>query len=86
MSLRSTPSVASQSNHRTWPMSAKLMNRNRPATRAERLHSPPLPFLFQRRWELINIGITHMPIKSLLDELVEAARHLWACLRDRLPT
>ncbi|OZF03957.1 integrase [Rhodococcus sp. 14-2496-1d] len=40
---------------------------------AERLHSPPLPFLFQRRWGLINIGITHMRIKSLLDELVEVA-------------
>ena len=40
---------------------------------AERLHSPPLPFLFQRRWGLINIGITHMRIKSLLEELVEAA-------------
>lgn len=39
---------------------------------AERLHSPPLPFLFQRRWGLHNIAITHMRVKELLDELVTA--------------
>jgi hypothetical protein len=40
---------------------------------SERLHSPPLPFLFQRRWGLHNIAITHMRVKELLDELVAAA-------------
>jgi integrase len=40
---------------------------------AERLHSPPLPFLFQRRWGLNNIAITHIRVKELLDELVAAA-------------
>jgi hypothetical protein len=40
---------------------------------AERLHTPALPFLFQRRWGLRNIAITHMRVKELLDELVEAS-------------
>jgi hypothetical protein len=41
---------------------------------AERLHSPALPFLFQRRWGLRDIAITHMRVKELLEELVTAAR------------
>lgn len=40
---------------------------------AERLHTPALPFLFQRRWGLRDIAITHMRVKELLTELVEAA-------------
>jgi hypothetical protein len=40
---------------------------------AERLHSPALPFLFQRRWGLRDIAITHMRVKELLTELVDAA-------------
>ncbi len=40
---------------------------------AERLHSPALPFLFQRRWGLQNIPINHMRVKDFLDELVTAA-------------
>jgi hypothetical protein len=40
---------------------------------AERLHSPALPFLFQRRWGLRTQAITHMRVKELLDELVTAA-------------
>ena len=40
---------------------------------AERLHSPPLPFLLQRRWGLNNIAMTHTRVKGLLDELVTAA-------------
>ncbi|MGN9912713.1 tyrosine-type recombinase/integrase [Phytohabitans sp. LJ34] len=40
---------------------------------AERLHSPPLPFLFQRRWGLNTIAVTHTRVKELLDELVAAA-------------
>lgn len=40
---------------------------------AERLHSPALPFLFQRRWGLRDIAITHMRVKELLIELVDAA-------------
>lgn len=40
---------------------------------AERLHSPPLPFLFQRRWGLRTQTITHGRVKQLLDGLVEAA-------------
>lgn len=40
---------------------------------AERLHSMPLPFLFQRRWGLNTIAITHGRVKELLDELVTAA-------------
>jgi len=41
---------------------------------AERLHSPALPFLFQRRWGVRDIAITHMRVKELLDELVTAAK------------
>lgn len=41
---------------------------------AERLHSPALPFLFQRRWGLRDIAITHMRVKELLEELVTAAK------------
>ncbi len=40
---------------------------------AERLHSPPLPFLFQRRWGVRDIVITHMRVTELLNELVAAA-------------
>lgn len=40
---------------------------------AERLHSPALPFLFQRRWGLRDIAITHMRVKEVLTELVDAA-------------
>lgn len=40
---------------------------------AERLHSPALPFLFQRRWGLRTHAITHERVKGLLDELVNAA-------------
>ena len=40
---------------------------------AERVHSPALPFLFQRRWGLRDYPITYMRVKELLDELVEAA-------------
>jgi integrase len=36
----------------------------------ERLHSPPLPFLFQRRWGLRQQTITHLRVKQLLDRLV----------------
>ena len=41
---------------------------------AERLHSPALPFLFQRRWGLRSQAVTHMRVKELLAELVVAAR------------
>ena len=41
---------------------------------AERLHSPPLPFLFQRRWGLRTVGISNMWVKECLDELVIAAK------------
>jgi integrase len=40
---------------------------------AERLHSPELPFLFQRPWGLRRQGMTHMRVKELLDRLVETA-------------
>lgn len=40
---------------------------------AERLHSPPLPFLFQRRWGLRDVAITHARVQELLTELVDAA-------------
>ena len=41
---------------------------------AERLHSPALPFLFQRRWGLRDTPITHMRVKQLLGELVAEAK------------
>lgn len=41
---------------------------------AERLHSRSLPFLFQRRWGVRNIALTHMRVKELLEELVAEAR------------
>ena len=41
---------------------------------AERTHSPPLPFLFQRRWGPNNIVINHQRVKDLLDQLVAAAK------------
>ncbi|MGB7979604.1 MAG: site-specific integrase [Candidatus Nanopelagicales bacterium] len=41
---------------------------------AERVHSAPLPFLFQRRWGLRDIAISHLYVKQLLDDLVEQAR------------
>jgi integrase len=34
---------------------------------AERLHSPPLPFLFQRPWGLSNVCFTNTRVKELLD-------------------
>lgn len=40
---------------------------------AERLHSPPLPVLFQRRWGLRDVAITHERVKEFLTELVDAA-------------
>ena len=40
---------------------------------AERLHSPELPFLFQRPWGLRQQAMTHMSIKELLDQLAETA-------------
>lgn len=40
---------------------------------AERVHTPELPFLFQRRWGLRSQAVTHMRVKELLDELVTAA-------------
>lgn len=39
----------------------------------ERLHTPELPFLFQRRWGLRDHYLTYSYVKGLLDELVEAA-------------
>lgn len=41
---------------------------------AERLHSPELPFLFQRRWGLKNIPITRERVKDVLGELLVAAK------------
>ncbi len=40
---------------------------------AERLHSPPLPFLFQRPWGLANHIITPHRVKLLLDRTASAA-------------
>ena len=40
---------------------------------AERLHSPPLPFLFQRRWGLRQQTLTNLRVKDLLDRLVTVA-------------
>jgi len=40
---------------------------------AERLHSPPLPFLFQRPWGLSNVGFTRLRVKQLLDATAAAA-------------
>ncbi len=40
---------------------------------AERLHSPPLPFLFQRPWGLANILLTTMRVKQLLDQTAAEA-------------
>ncbi|MGH2699617.1 MAG: site-specific integrase, partial [Actinomycetota bacterium] len=40
---------------------------------AERVHSPPLPFLFQRPWGLANHAITHGRVKELLDRTVISA-------------
>lgn len=39
----------------------------------ERLHSPPLPFLFQRPWGLSSHCFTHHYVRVLLDRLVAAA-------------
>ena len=39
----------------------------------ERLHSPPLPFLFQRPWGLSSHCFTHHYVRVLLDRLVTAA-------------
>ena len=39
----------------------------------ERLHSPALPFLFQRRWGVRDIAINHGYVKDLLGELLAAA-------------
>jgi integrase len=40
---------------------------------AERLHSPALPFLFQRPWGLSNTCFTPMRVKELLDATAAAA-------------
>jgi len=40
---------------------------------AERLHSPPLPFLFQRPWGLANICFNPLRVKELLDATATAA-------------
>lgn len=40
---------------------------------AERLHSPPLPFLFQRRWGLRQQVLTNNRVKQLLDRTVVLA-------------
>lgn len=40
---------------------------------AERLHSPPLPFLFQRIYGLANVMITPSAALSLLDRIVAAS-------------
>lgn len=40
---------------------------------AERLHSPPLPFLFQRPWGLSNVCFTQLRVKQLLDATAGAA-------------
>jgi integrase len=40
---------------------------------AERLHSPPLPFLFQRPWSLSNVCLTPLRVKQLLDATAETA-------------
>jgi hypothetical protein len=40
---------------------------------SERVHSPALPFLFQRRWGLRDTAINHLYVKHLLDELVTDA-------------
>jgi hypothetical protein len=40
---------------------------------AERLHSPPLPFLFQRPWGLSNVCFTHLRVKQHLDATATAA-------------
>jgi hypothetical protein len=40
---------------------------------AERLHSPPLPFLFQRPWGLSNHVLTPERVKKLLDRTVSAS-------------
>lgn len=40
---------------------------------AERLHSPPLPFLFQRPWGLSNICFTPLRVKQHLDATAETA-------------
>jgi hypothetical protein len=40
---------------------------------AERLHSPALPFLFQRRWGVRNITINNVYVLKVLDALVNEA-------------
>jgi len=40
---------------------------------SERVHSPALPFLFQRRWGVRDIALNHGYVKGLLDGLVAAA-------------
>ena len=40
---------------------------------AERVHSQPLPFLFQRPWGLANHAFTHGRVKELLDRIVASA-------------
>lgn len=39
---------------------------------AERVHSPKLPFLFQRRWGLRDVEMTNSYVHGLLNELVTA--------------
>ena len=40
---------------------------------AERVHSPALPFLFQRRWGLANVLLTNLRVKQLLDQTAVSA-------------
>ena len=40
---------------------------------AERLHSPPLPFLFQHPWGLTNTAITHPAAQALIDRILASS-------------
>jgi len=40
---------------------------------AERLHSPPLPLLFQKRWGLSHHGLNQLRVKDLLDDVAAKA-------------
>lgn len=55
-----------RADHETIPLVSRYDQR-------ERVHSPGLPFLFQRRWGVRDTPITNLRIKELLDELVIAA-------------
>ena len=41
---------------------------------AERLHSPPLPLLFQKRWGLGHHGLNQLRVKGLLDDVAAKAK------------